>query len=695
MIQNFTIKTRLIAPIFGLITILLFLGAITILSYYDKIRRLEILETKINFNNLTSDLMHSLQKERGLSSGFLASKSDLFKNRMIRQRQVSDKLYRSVLKHLKSNTCGSFAVSVKPHLFDFVVLKNLRNAIDAGAISSEELIERYSALNKGLLNIIIQIAKESHIPAITNDIIAFSHFLYMKEYTGIERAQGVVIISRFDFKRTDLLKFSNLTAKQQENEIFFEKFSSPSIRDYYHKLHENPIFRQVAECERKIILAKKSELDPSPVHWYDTITKKIEIYDQISNYIQTKTKMDIRKEIVRAKEFFNLLLFLVLLSLVIFAYMLKVFLKLLRNEWKLRQVMNKYIIYSVTDTKGVITDVSDAFCDISGYERKELVGKPHNIVRHPDMPKEVFKQLWSDLRQGKSWRGKVKNLKKDGSYYWVYANIEPLYNDKGEIEAYMAIRLDITEAERLQEKILEEEEKNRIQEYLLQQQHRLAQMGEMLSMIAHQWRQPLSAITAAAGSLGLKAKIGKTDPDTIIELSEKIKKFSLHLSDTIDDFRNFFKSDKQAKRTDFKELLEGVLQICENSLKKNGITVEVEVKKTAPLYTYDNEIKQVLLNLIKNAEDVLIERQVEAPKIRIVIDGTKITVHDNAGGIPEDIIENIFDPYFSTKLKKDGTGLGLYMSKVIVEEHCDGTLRAYNDEEGAVFEVILKEETDQ
>jgi len=692
MMKKFTLKTRLIAPIFGLIFILLFLGTVTILSYYDKIRRLEILQTKINFNNLTSDLMHSLQKERGLSSGYLAGKNSLFEARMRKQRDITDKIYKEVRQHLQSNTCGTFAQSIHPYLFSYSTLQKLRQKIDKRTISSTTLIKAYSQLNRGLLNIIVQISKESHIPTITNDIIAFAHFLFMKEYTGIERAQGVVIISHFDFNRNDLLKFSNLTAKQEENEMFFLKFSSLPIKNYYKKMSQKAVFAKVANYERNIILIQKKNIDPNPLHWYDTITKKIEIFDQISNFIQTKTKNDIHNEISEAKEFFNLLLFLVFLSLIIFFYMLKIFLRLLKDEWKLREVMNRYIIYSITDPRGVITDVSDAFCDISGYKREELVGKPHNIVRHPDMPKEVFKELWENLKQGKPWRGKIKNLKHDGSYYWVYANIEPLYNSKGEIESYMAIRLDITEAERLQEKILEEEEKNRIQEYLLQQQHRLAQMGEMLSMIAHQWRQPLSAITAAAGSLSLKAKLGKSDPETVHELAEKIKGFSLHLSSTIDDFRNFFKSDKQAKRTDFKKLVDGVLQICENSLKKHNIEVDMHIQEVTPLLTYDNEMKQVLLNLIKNAEDVLMEREVENPRIEILIDKTTLTVKDNAGGIPEEIIDNIFDPYFSTKLKKDGTGLGLYMSKVIVEDHCGGTLRAYNDDEGAVFEITLQEE---
>jgi len=143
------------------------------------------------------------------------------------------------------------------------------------------------------------------------------------------------------------------------------------------------------------------------------------------------------------------------------------------------------------------------------------------------------------------------------------------------------------------------------------------------------------------------------------------------------------------KQTDYKQIVDNVLSIINSSLKNNQIDFKIDIKELVELTTYENEIKQVLLNLIKNAEDALIEREIPNPTIEIFIDKNKLVVSDNAGGIPDNILEKVFDPYFSTKTKKDGTGLGLYMSKVIIEKHCCGKLSVTNTKDGASFTIIL------
>ncbi len=221
------------------------------------------------------------------------------------------------------------------------------------------------------------------------------------------------------------------------------------------------------------------------------------------------------------------------------------------------------------------------------------------------------------------------------------------------------------------------------------EQSRLAQMGEMMSMIAHQWRQPLTAISATSGNLTLKAKLDMLDNETVVELGEKISEYSQHLSGTINDFRDFFKPNKDLLDITYKELVKSVLSIIEDSLETKNIELKQDLKSEAVLSSYPNELKQVILNLLKNAEDILLEKEIEHPTIIIETEDNILRVRDNAGGVPKDIIEKVFDPYFSTKTQKDGTGLGLYMSKTIIEEHCAGELRVYNDELGAVFEIKL------
>jgi len=243
--------------------------------------------------------------------------------------------------------------------------------------------------------------------------------------------------------------------------------------------------------------------------------------------------------------------------------------------------------------------------------------------------------------------------------------------------------------EQLEYKINEEVEKSRKKDQHMIQQSRLAQMGEMISMIAHQWRQPLAAISSTSATINLKAQLDKLDKDSALELSTNISKYSQHLSLTIDDFRNFFKSNKEKKDTTYKELVTSVLSIVEISITNQNINLIKKLNCIDILNTYPNELKQVILNIIKNAEDILLEKEIKDPTITIETQHGILTIRDNGGGIPDNIINKIFDPYFSTKIKKDGTGLGLYMSKTIIEEHCDGKLSVSNDKEGAVFKIEL------
>jgi len=234
----------------------------------------------------------------------------------------------------------------------------------------------------------------------------------------------------------------------------------------------------------------------------------------------------------------------------------------------------------------------------------------------------------------------------------------------------------------LEQRIHEEVEKNRKQDKLMVEQSRLAQMGEMLSMIAHQWRQPLTAISATSANINIQAQLDSLENETAIELSEQISEFSEHLSSTINDFRDFFKTNKEQADTTFTYIIDSVLNIVSSAMKSKNIELVTKLNYDEMFHSYPNELKQVVMNLIKNAEDVLLEKGIKNPMIMItttkVSDGILLEVTDNGGGIENSIIDKIFDPYFSTKLEKHGTGLGLYMSKTIIEEHCEGTLSVSN-----------------
>ena len=239
-------------------------------------------------------------------------------------------------------------------------------------------------------------------------------------------------------------------------------------------------------------------------------------------------------------------------------------------------------------------------------------------------------------------------------------------------------------------------------------QSRQAQMGEMISMIAHQWRQPLGAISSTVVNLQMKLELEAFDLNTKEGAQESKEYFTQRLSNvenyvqnlttTIDDFRNFYKPNKKSVVTTLEHVVEKALSIVEKSLEVQGTKLILDAQSKKELKLYENEMMQVILNILKNAQDNFIDKKIKNPEIKIKIIENSIIICDNGGGIPEDIIENIFDPYFSTKDDKNGTGLGLYMSKTIVEEHHNGKISVENKNEiegtgaGACFIIELFEE---
>ncbi len=241
----------------------------------------------------------------------------------------------------------------------------------------------------------------------------------------------------------------------------------------------------------------------------------------------------------------------------------------------------------------------------------------------------------------------------------------------------------------LEERVSKELHKNREKDYLLLRQSRQAQMGEMIAMIAHQWRQPLASISATVGSLQLKQIMGIYEKEYFDMQLKNIADYSQHLSETIDDFRDFFKEDKQMYLTTLEEIMESSLSIMRPILEAKNITLTIDFGLHEKFFTHPNELKQVVLNLLKNAQEAFIQAKTADPRITISTykDEDRMCFHieDNAGGVPADIIDKVFDPYFTTKGELHGSGLGLYMSQKIVNEHCSGSIEVKNTNEGARF----------
>ncbi len=242
----------------------------------------------------------------------------------------------------------------------------------------------------------------------------------------------------------------------------------------------------------------------------------------------------------------------------------------------------------------------------------------------------------------------------------------------------------------LKEKIQIEVRKNRIKDKIMFQQSKLAQMGEMIGSIAHQWRQPLNTLSINIQKLEFDYEDKIIDNKYIDNFINKNEKTIDFMSKTIDDFRNFFKLDKKRELFKVKEAIKESIAILGVQLVNNDIKVEV-IGNEFTNNNFKNEFQQVILNIVNNAKYALIERNIKNKKITIILKDKKIIIKDNAGGIPKDIIDRVFEPYFTTKEPGNGTGIGLYMSKMIIENNMNGKLSVMNFKDCAVFTIYLGE----
>ena len=384
-------------------------------------------------------------------------------------------------------------------------------------------------------------------------------------------------------------------------------------------------------------------------------------------------------------------------------------------------------IVSKTNLDGIITFVNDEFCNISGFTREELIGQNHNIIRHPDVPKEVFQKLWDTIKEKKTYISTVKNRAKDGTTFYVNTTVIPILNENSYIEEFIAIRYNITRSIVLTKSLQQKEEelellnstledrvkkqtkelrklnitlekrierevkKNRDKDRVLFQQSRLAAMGEMIGNIAHQWRQPLSELGIILYKMKktYKKHSEKNDLD-YFKSYEDSKNVIKKMSDTIDDFRNFFNPHRPSVAFCIKSALDDAMLVMQGTLQRHEIELKVNVKDKVCIKGYLSEFSQVLINLLNNSKDAFNQNMTNNRVInleiqKIDVNYAMISFKDNAGGIEKDNLDKIFEPYFTTKHASIGTGLGLYMSRMIIQNSMGGTLEAKNSDGGACF----------
>jgi PAS domain S-box-containing protein len=310
---------------------------------------------------------------------------------------------------------------------------------------------------------------------------------------------------------------------------------------------------------------------------------------------------------------------------------------------------------------------------------------------HPDDLQRALDEINDHISKKTDFYYCEHRLKhKNGSWVWIMDKGRAFFDENGEPFRMVGTHTDMTY-------IKENEQKLKDMQDVLVAQSRYAAMGEMIGMIAHQWRQPLTALGMVANNVRMDVDFGVFDAVTLKTQLDSIDSQIQFLSQTVDDFRNFFKPKMIAEETDVDELIGGALKIIGGSFEGNNIVIQSDTKNACDIkFTINkSEMIQAILVILQNAKDALVENETKNAKIQIACsvneneNSIDICICDNAGGVPQELKYKIFEPYFSTKTIKNGTGLGLYIAKTIVEKHEGGSVWVENKDNGACFWIRL------
>jgi PAS domain S-box-containing protein len=353
------------------------------------------------------------------------------------------------------------------------------------------------------------------------------------------------------------------------------------------------------------------------------------------------------------------------------------------------------------DNNWSISSVSHSVEKLLGYSDKDFLSG--NTVYLECIHKDDLDTVINEVSEAVKSNGyffehkPYRLITKHGDIKWVHDYTIIVRDDQSnKITHFIGYLTDITALkelnDQLEKKVASGVMELRQRDELLAEQSKLASMGEMIGAIAHQWRQPLNELSINIQNLDDDYEDGLINEEFINEFIEDNNKVIMFMSNTIDDFRNFFRIDKTKEIFSIKEAIKQTLSIQEAQLKSHNIELILD-GEDFKISGFKSEFQQVILNIINNSKDVLVSNNIKNAKIEILLIGKTITITDNGGGIPKDIIARIFEPYFTTKEQGKGTGMGLYMSSMIIKDNMNGTIDVKNIDDGVRFTLGFENET--
>jgi PAS domain S-box-containing protein len=387
----------------------------------------------------------------------------------------------------------------------------------------------------------------------------------------------------------------------------------------------------------------------------------------------------------------------VILLLVIYKYIISI-----KHNKQLQESIESFEMLMESTLEGIIIFDKNGICiqankivsKLYGYTPKELIGK-HAMEF---VSKSSQKSIKENMKNPIQTPYEAQMIRKDGSeFYALIKGHNITWKNKN---VRISSIIDITKIKQLQhdvealnktleQKVATQIEDIRHKEQMLMHQSKLAAMGEMIGAIAHQWRQPLNALNINIQNLDDDYEEGLIDNVFIDNFVKENSQTIQFMSKTIDDFRNFYRIDKVKESFSILKTIKTVIKMQKAQLNHHNITLKISGKDFT-INGYPNEFQQVILNLITNAKDAIITNHIEYGKINITLKDHSIKIKDNGGGIKKEILDRIFEPYFTTKEQGLGTGIGLYMSKLIIDENMSGLLNVKNTNDGAEFVITFK-----
>jgi PAS domain S-box-containing protein len=342
----------------------------------------------------------------------------------------------------------------------------------------------------------------------------------------------------------------------------------------------------------------------------------------------------------------------------------------IKDNTDIRFALDQSAIVAFTDARGIITSVNDKFCEISKYSREEIIGKDHSILNSGHHSKLFFKDLWKTIGEGKVWKGEIRNKAKDGTYYWVDTTIVPFLNENGKPYQYVAIRNDITERKKTEE--------------IVHRQDKLAAVGQLAAGVAHEIRNPLTSMKGYAEFLTLDEK----DPERLEFINIILDEIE-RVNTIVEDFMVLAKPKMvELEEKNVVPVIKNVVSLLEFEARKKHVKLSLDCPhEIIQIECDENRLKQVFLNFIKNGIEAMPNGGELHVRTMIHDNNVQISIQDTGVGIPKEKLNQLGEPFYTTK--KNGNGLGLMVSFKIIENHNGKVFVESEPNKGTTFNILL------